>query len=130
MEYVIVAVVVAAIIVIFVLWGKKTQKRQASRMKMLSQEQFDHIKNFGYSPYNNDKSLLKTVGVLTNVKEGPSSSASVDFIYYNCCTERYELGDSKISRDVIKNRPLNVGDYIEIVFKFKDGFIEGIKEIL
>lgn len=90
----------------------------------------DHIKNSGYSPYNNDKSLLKTVGVLTNIKDGSSNFAAVDFIYYNCCTERYEIGDGKILRDVIKNKSLNVGDYIDIVFKFKDGLIDSFKEIL
>lgn len=37
MEYAIVAVIVGVVIVIFVLWGKKTKERQSSRMKMLSQ---------------------------------------------------------------------------------------------
>lgn len=63
-------------------------------------------------------------------QEGSSAFAAVDYIFYNCCTEQYELGDGKISIDVIENRPLNVGDYIKIGFKFKDGIIDGFKEIL
>lgn len=97
----------------------KTNERQPKRMQMLSQVQLDYIKNFGYTPYSKNGKLMKTVGVLTNVKESTSNFAAVDFISYNCCTELYEIGDGKISRDVIKNRPLNVGE--AIIFKFKDG---------
>lgn len=130
MEYVIAAVIVGVFIVVILIWTKKTNERQAERMKMLSQEQLDYIKNSGYTPHSENGNLLKTVGVLTNIKEGTSDFVSVDYIFYNCCTQQHELGDGKISRAVIENRSLNVGDYIEIVFKFKNGIIEGFKEIL
>jgi|GEM_PF-6230199 hypothetical protein len=130
MEFIVPAIIVGIFIVVVLVWAKKTNERQAERMKMLSQEQFDFIKNSGYTPYKGAKNNLETVGVLTNIKESSSQKVPVDFIFWNCCTQKYELGDSKISRDVIEKRSLKVGDYIHITFKFKDGIINSVNEIL
>lgn len=46
MEYGVVALIVGVFIVIVFIWVKKTNARQAERMKMLSQEQLDYIKKF------------------------------------------------------------------------------------
>lgn len=130
MEFIVVALIVGVFIVVVFVWAKKTNERQAKRMKMLSQEQFDYIKNSGYTPYNGNKNTLETVGVLTHVKESSSQKVPVDFIFWNCCTQRYEIGDGKISKDVMEKKTLKVGDYIHIVFKFKDGIIDSFKEII
>ncbi len=130
MEYGIVALIVAAFIIVVFIWAKKTNERQAERMKMLSQEQLDYIKNFGYTPYNGNKNTLETIGVLTHIKESSSQNVPVDFIFWNCCTQKHELGDSKISKDIIEKRNLKVGDYIHIVFKFKDGIINSCEKII
>lgn len=50
MEYGIVALIVAAFIIVVFIWAKKTNERQSERMKMLSQEQLDYIKNSWLHP--------------------------------------------------------------------------------
>lgn len=130
MEYVITTIIVGAFIAFILLWAKKTNEKQAKYMKALSQEQLDFIKNSGYTPCNNEKDLMETVAVLTYIKEINSSNAPIDFIYWNCCTQRYEIGESKISRDEINNRNLKSGDYINVVFKFKNGYIHSLKTVL
>ena len=130
MEYVIVGAIVGAFIGAISVWAKKTNKRQAERMKMLSQEQLDYLENAGFSACDDKGKLRKTIAVLTNIKEGTSSYASVDYIFYNVCTKRHELGDGKIARNVLESRGLKVGDYIEVVFKFKNDIIESFKEII
>ncbi len=121
--------VIAVFIVIVVIWAKKTNQKQAERMKLLSQEQFDFIKDSGYTPYGDKKNLFETVAVLTNIKETTSKSVPIDFIFWNCCTQRYEIGEKNISADLIASKPLKVGDYVRVVFKFKNGIIDSLKDV-
>lgn len=130
MEYLIAIAVVAIFIAVIVVWSKKTNERQAERMKLLSEEQLAHIKEAGYSKYDGKDNLVTTVAVLTNIKPGESAKADIDFIFWNGWTERYEIGDNKLSREKIANDGIKVGDYITLVIKLKDGIIDGIKEII
>lgn len=130
MEYLVAIAVVAIFIAVIVVWSKKTNERQAERMKLLSEEQLAHIKEAGYSKYDGKDNLVSTVAVLTNIKPGESAKADIDFIFWNGWTERYEIGDNKLSREKIANDGIKVGDYITLVIKLKDGIIDGIKEII
>lgn len=124
-DILIVAAVVAVFVVIVFIWAKKTGKRQEERMKMLSEAQLATIKESGLT--ERGKNLVATTAVLTNVKEGESAKAAVDFIFWNAWTERYELGDDKMSREMLKE--VSVGDYITLVIKTKDGIIDKIADI-
>lgn len=119
----------AVLVVVVAIGIKKTNERQAERMKLLSQEQLDHIKAAGYAKYNGKDNLLTTAAVLTNVKESSANKVPVDFIWWNGWTSRYEIGDNKISKEKLESGT-KVGDYITLVIKTKDGIVESIKEII
>ena len=129
MAYVIAAVIVAAIIGGIVFLSKKTNERQKERMKMLSNAQLDFMKNKGVSEVAGEKNLLTAVAVLTNVKEGDAAKLPVDFIFYNVWTQNFEMGEDKISKDLMISNNIKVGDYITLVIKTKDGIIDKINEI-
>ena len=125
----IVFLVIAVLVVIVAIGIKKTNERQAERMKLLSQEQLDNIKASGYTKYNGKDNLLTTAAVLTNVKESTSKKVPIDFIWWNGWTYRYEIGDSKIAAEKLESGT-KVGDYITLVIKTKDGVVDSIKDII
>ena len=123
----IIAAVIAVFVIIVFIWAKKTGKRQAERMKLLSEDQKEYIKAAGLK--ERDKNLVSCLAVLTNIAEGDGAKAAIDFIFWNAWTERYEIGDDKLKRDFIAQNGLKVGDYITLVIKTKDGIIDSVKEI-
>ena len=129
MAYVIAAVIVAAIIGGIVFLSKKTNERQKERMKMLSNAQLDFMKSKGVSEVDGENNLLTAVAVLTNVTEGDAAKLPVDFIFYNVWTQNFEMGEDKISKDLMISNNIKVGDYITLVIKTKDGIIDKINQI-
>ena len=113
----------------FVIWSKKTNELQEQRMKMVSQEQFDFMKQNGVSEVSGAKDLLTAVAVLTNVKEGTSAKLPVDFIFYNPWTQKFELGEDKIAKELVDSKKVKVGGYITLVIKTNNGVIDKISEI-
>ncbi len=128
-DYLILGAILAVFIIIVFIWAKKTNKRQAERIKMLSQEQLDTLRDTAYEPYQGKKNLYSCLGVLTYIKETDAKKVPIDFIYWNCCTQEHEIGEINIPADQIKTKGLKVGDYIRPVFKFKNGIIESLKKI-
>lgn len=125
--YIIGAVILVAFIVIIFIGVKRTNARQAERMKLLSEDQKEYIKACGLT--ERDKNLVSCKAVLTNVAEGDSAKAAIDFIFWNAWTERYEIGDEKVKRAFLTENELKVGDYITLVIKTKDGIIDSIKAV-
>ena len=125
--YIIGAVILVVFIVIIIIGVKRTNARQAERMKMLSEGQLETLKASGLT--DRGKNLVSTAAVLTNVKEGDGKKAVIDFIFWNAWTQRYEIGDDKMSRELMTSENVKVGDYIVLVIKTKDGIIDKIVDI-
>ena len=119
MEYVITGVIVLAVIIFFVVWAGKDQKRLEGYVSALSEEQKEILKSAEVQGVDGKKNVWTQTGLICEVKVKNEHKTAVVVLWYNTVIQNATFekichADINVKKEEFDAHGLKEGDYVKL----------------